>query len=74
MLQAQLRRLAEVRELVVPPPELCVDNGVMIAWAALLMREAGALCVPGDELDIRPRWPLAGGERDLKSSRAAERQ
>jgi N6-L-threonylcarbamoyladenine synthase len=43
--------------LVVPPAELCTDNGAMIAWAGA-ERLAFGLC---DTLDTapRPRWPLA---------------
>ncbi|HWK01805.1 MAG TPA: tRNA (adenosine(37)-N6)-threonylcarbamoyltransferase complex transferase subunit TsaD [Xanthobacteraceae bacterium] len=42
--------------LVIPPPELCTDNGAMVAWAGLerLVRNMT------DPLDIKPRarWPL----------------
>ena len=43
--------------LVVPPAELCTDNGAMIAWAGA-ERLALGLC---DTLDTapHPRWPLA---------------
>jgi N6-L-threonylcarbamoyladenine synthase len=42
--------------LVVPPPELCTDNGAMIAWAGAERLAAGLV----DPLDIAPRarWPL----------------
>jgi N6-L-threonylcarbamoyladenine synthase len=42
--------------LVVPPPELCTDNGAMIAWAGIERLAAGLT----DPLDIAPRarWPL----------------
>jgi N6-L-threonylcarbamoyladenine synthase len=42
--------------LVVPPAELCTDNGAMIAWAGAERLGLG-LC---DTLDTapRPRWPL----------------
>ncbi|MEM6460822.1 MAG: tRNA (adenosine(37)-N6)-threonylcarbamoyltransferase complex transferase subunit TsaD [Pseudomonadota bacterium] len=42
---------------VSPPPRLCTDNAVMIAWAAAERRMAG---FPPDGLDAapRPRWPL----------------
>lgn len=42
--------------LVVPPPELCSDNAVMIAWAGALRRAhrlADDLSAP-----VRARWPL----------------
>ena len=42
--------------LVVPPPKLCTDNGVMIAWAGIERLALGLT----DELDVqaRARWPL----------------
>ena len=42
--------------LVVPPPELCTDNGAMIAWAGAERLAYGLV----DTLDFRPhpRWPL----------------
>ena len=46
---------------VSPPPELCTDNGAMIAWAGLLRLEAsgGALPPAGDgAYTVQPRWPL----------------
>jgi len=43
-------------ELVAPPPELCTDNGAMIAWAGLERLKAGL--VDGLDFAPRPRWPL----------------
>jgi tRNA N6-adenosine threonylcarbamoyltransferase len=48
--------------LVAPPPELCTDNGAMIAWAGCERLQRGLT----DTLDAAPRarWPLdaaAGG-------------
>ncbi len=42
--------------LVVPPPNLCTDNGAMIAWAGLERLKLGLT----DELDMmaKARWPL----------------
>jgi N6-L-threonylcarbamoyladenine synthase len=58
-IRAVLQRVAfEVgTTLVVPPAELCTDNGAMIAWAGA-ERLALGLC---DTLDTapQPRWPLA---------------
>jgi N6-L-threonylcarbamoyladenine synthase len=58
-IRAVLQRVAfEVgTTLVVPPAELCTDNGAMIAWAGAERLTLG-LC---DTLDTAPlpRWPLA---------------
>ena len=42
--------------LVTPPPELCTDNGAMIAWVGIERLERGLT----DSLNVaaRPRWPL----------------
>ena len=42
--------------LVIPPPQLCTDNGAMIAWAGIERLQRGLI----DDLDAvaRPRWPL----------------
>jgi N6-L-threonylcarbamoyladenine synthase len=42
--------------IVTPPPELCTDNGAMIAWAGAERLAAGL----SDTLDVSPRarWPL----------------
>jgi N6-L-threonylcarbamoyladenine synthase len=56
--------------LTIPPPELCTDNGAMIAWAGAERLALGLT----DTLDTPPhaRWPLsevagpkapAGGQR-----------
>jgi N6-L-threonylcarbamoyladenine synthase len=46
--------------LVAPPPELCTDNGAMIAWAGAERLARGMT----DTLDVAPRarWPLDGGD------------
>jgi len=41
-----------------PEPELCTDNGAMIAFAAALRLEQGASETPG--FTVRPRWDLEG--------------
>ena len=43
-------------DFVAPPPELCTDNGAMIAWAGIERLRLGL----ADPLDapVRPRWPL----------------
>ena len=44
-------------DLVAPPPDLCTDNGAMIAWAGAERLALGLT----DSLDIAPRarWPLS---------------
>ncbi|XP_050418470.1 tRNA N6-adenosine threonylcarbamoyltransferase, mitochondrial isoform X1 [Patella vulgata] len=47
--------------LVCPPPKLCTDNGVMIAWNGIekLKREIDLVQVNDfDEIDLKPRSPL----------------
>ncbi len=48
--------LAHSMTLVAPPPKLCTDNAVMIAWAGLERLKAGKT----DNLSVpaRARWPL----------------
>ena len=54
-------RLGEVAHriglrFVLPPPRLCTDNGVMVAWAGLERLSLGLI----DDLGVaaRARWPL----------------
>jgi N6-L-threonylcarbamoyladenine synthase len=57
-LRACLAKLAEELDLrlIVPPPALCTDNGVMVAWAGL---ERLALGLTDDlAAPARARWPL----------------
>src|SRR6185436_12413327 len=43
-----------------PEPELCTDNGAMIAFAASLRLRAGnAVPARGRAFSVRPRWDLA---------------
>ena len=43
-----------------PEPELCTDNGAMIAFAAALRLQAGKTgTVAGHAFGVRPRWDLA---------------
>ncbi|KAL6766488.1 hypothetical protein ACKKBG_A36220 [Auxenochlorella protothecoides x Auxenochlorella symbiontica] len=67
-------------ELVAPPPALCADNGVMVAWAAQEAVAAGAatLAAPPpapvaerDWEDVKPRWPLTGERHPNMAAEAA---
>jgi len=42
--------------LIVPPMELCTDNGAMVAWAGAERFALG--CFDGLDLAARARWPL----------------
>jgi N6-L-threonylcarbamoyladenine synthase len=57
-LRTRMAALAAEQDLrqIVPPPQLCTDNGVMIAWAGL---ERLALGLTDDlAVPARARWPL----------------
>ncbi|KAG5053824.1 hypothetical protein AAZX31_03G024900 [Glycine max] len=69
-------------QLVCPPPRLCTDNGVMIAWTGIEHFRMGRYDPPppAEEpedfvYDIRPRWPLgeeyAEGKSVARSLRTA---
>jgi len=55
--------------LVVPPPELCTDNGAMIAWAGAERLALGLT----DGLDFSPRarWPLSEVAKPAPAAPAA---
>jgi N6-L-threonylcarbamoyladenine synthase len=61
-LRTALAAAAEARgfRLVAPPPRLCTDNAVMVAWAGIERLRLGL----ADGLDHapRPRWPLDAGD------------
>ena len=42
-----------------PEPELCTDNGAMIAFAAALRLQAGKPAAAETGFSVRPRWDLA---------------
>ncbi|HEX3863910.1 MAG TPA: tRNA (adenosine(37)-N6)-threonylcarbamoyltransferase complex transferase subunit TsaD [Stellaceae bacterium] len=53
-------------DFVAPPPDLCTDNGAMIAWAGIERLRLGLI----DALDapVRPRWPLDGDNDAIAAS------
>jgi N6-L-threonylcarbamoyladenine synthase len=61
----QLRAALDARgrearfEVFYPEPELCTDNGAMIAFAAALRFAAGKPGDDGTSFSVRPRWDLA---------------
>ncbi|EOX96251.1 Glycoprotease 1 isoform 3 [Theobroma cacao] len=69
-------------QLVCPPPKLCTDNGVMIAWTGIENFRVGRYDPPPPAndpedfmYDLRPRWPLgeeyAEGRSEARSLRRA---
>lgn len=69
-------------KLVCPPPSLCTDNGVMVAWTGLEHFRVGRFDPPPPAIepddyvyDLRPRWPLgeeyAQGRSEARSLRTA---
>ncbi len=47
-------------EVFYPEPELCTDNGAMIAFAAALRMQAGkTVPAPSHAFSVRPRWDLS---------------
>lgn len=61
-------------QLVCPPPYLCTDNGVMVAWAGIEHYHVGRFDppppaeLPEDFMyELRPRWPLGEEYAEGKS-------
>ncbi|KAJ8748955.1 hypothetical protein K2173_013393 [Erythroxylum novogranatense] len=82
--RAQLDKVVKKNnlQLICPPPSLCTDNGVMVAWTGIEHFSVGRFDPPPppDEpedlmYDIRPRWPLgeeyAEGRSEARSLRTA---
>jgi N6-L-threonylcarbamoyladenine synthase len=61
----QLRAALDARgrtagfEVCYPEPELCTDNGAMIAFAGALRLARGVRVEPSGAFGVRPRWELA---------------
>lgn len=58
-------------ELVVPPPRLCTDNGVMVAWAAIEKLRLGYSDAVAAQ-DVYARWPFANLEKQPKEEEKME--
>jgi N6-L-threonylcarbamoyladenine synthase len=58
VLRARLTDIAAEHKVAfaAPPPKLCTDNGVMVAWAGLERLRLGL--TDGLDARARPRWPL----------------
>ncbi|XP_060963055.1 probable tRNA N6-adenosine threonylcarbamoyltransferase, mitochondrial isoform X1 [Cannabis sativa] len=82
--RAQLDQVVKKNNLhlVCPPPSLCTDNGVMVAWTGIEHFRVGRFdpAPPAEEpedfvYDLRPRWPLgeeyAEGKSEARSLRTA---
>ncbi|KAL1915709.1 uncharacterized protein VTP21DRAFT_6468 [Calcarisporiella thermophila] len=56
--RSRLSQLAGSHQLslICPPPHLCTDNGVMIAWAGVERYRAGL--IDDISIDFIPKWPI----------------
>ncbi len=68
-IRASLQRVADKMStrLVIPPPQLCTDNGAMIAWAGAERLARGF----SDGMDASPRarWPLGVAPPKVRAAR-----
>ncbi|XP_062091617.1 probable tRNA N6-adenosine threonylcarbamoyltransferase, mitochondrial isoform X2 [Humulus lupulus] len=80
--RAQLDQVVKKNNLhlVCPPPSLCTDNGVMVAWTGIEHFRVGRFdpappAEDPEDYDLRPRWPLgeeyAEGRSEARSLRTA---
>ncbi|KAE9610752.1 hypothetical protein Lal_00021192 [Lupinus albus] len=82
--RAQLDKVVKKNglQLICPPPQLCTDNGVMVAWTGIEHFRMGRYDPPppAEEpedmvYDLRPRWPLgeeyAEGKSEARSMKRA---
>jgi N6-L-threonylcarbamoyladenine synthase len=56
-------------QIIVPPLNLCTDNAVMMAWAAIERHQAGIQNNP--DFTARPRWPLDSRAAEMLSAAKA---
>ncbi len=57
-LRQRLKQMAAAQDakVVFPPPQMCTDNGAMIAYAGYLRLRAGEQ--DGSNFNVYPRWPI----------------
>jgi N6-L-threonylcarbamoyladenine synthase len=53
-------------EVFYPEPELCTDNGAMIAFAAALRVKQGLAVPKHSSFTVRPRWPMEELQESLR--------
>lgn len=59
MIEAFNRQYAMKWDVIVPPPTLCTDNGVMVAWSAVEKFQRGVSdLIEEEKQDVIARWPL----------------
>jgi len=86
-LRARLHSICQSADVALrcPPPQLCTDNGVMVAWAGQERLHLGLGVEPppasptlkaGEWLDLRPRWPLTDrrDSRSFQATRSAKKK
>jgi N6-L-threonylcarbamoyladenine synthase len=61
-------------EVSLPPPGLCTDNGVMVAWAGVELFQAGISSDTEGDLQPLPRWPIGTPLSDQEKSRFRQRR
>ena len=54
--------------LVLPPPRLCTDNGVMVAWAGVEAVTHAGHTHEASGQQVRARWPLGRAVRGTEPS------
>lgn len=64
-LRKRMRRLRSIKHLICPPPEMCTDNGIMIAWTGLLMLQYGIKPMDPANIKYDPRWKLGNKNESM---------